>query len=635
MAEKNVLEQFATFNSLFSLSCATPGEVNSQSYRSANPLPRIILSSAGRFDGQRVQTAYGAPEYYIDNVSIDCSIAPTPTKGNGPWSKLSFDVYEPYSMGLFLQSCQAAALEAGFKSYLDNAAYVFRIEFKGWAGPNQPLEFGPYNWLVRLKKIDFTVNESGSTYKVECFPYNHIALSDQMNIIMNDVRLVGKTANEALIDHPDYSLVQYLNNREQQLVADGKKTYPDVFKIEFVGDNPFGRAPGNDLEFKPDSQGGMSVQKREGDVREGDKVIRGKMSINPKEKTLQFSQGMSITNMIDNIVLSTREARENATDESKLDAEGRVTWWKLDIDVKLLEPLDPKTKDFPKEVTYRIQVFKVHHSTYLHPEGTSRGVAICKSKAQKEYNYIYTGKNTDILKFNIEVKNMMFTAIDPNKAEDTQVQAAAGINRRVESLPDVSKQPSGAAPPSTGGNAPSAKQDLRVGNLPFKGGSGDLTTKQKIANEFYMAYLNSVGNQINLDLEILGDPFWLPELGLSNYHGSGDNQISGNNTMNHEATDIYCVVNFRTPVDPDSGGSANKEAGLYYFPDGDAPSPFSGLFKVIKCESNWKNGMFSQTLRGFRFPAQDVAGGPAFATEPDVPETDTGQIYDLPGVEGP
>lgn len=634
MAERNILEEFATYNSLFTFACPTPGELNSQSYRTANPLPRIIFSSAGRFNEQRVETAYGAPEFYIDNVTIDAVISPTPTKGSGPWSKITFDLYEPFSMGLFLQSCQAAALEAGYKSYLDNAPYVFRLEFKGWTGPNQPLSYGPYNWVVRFKSCDFTVNESGSVYKVECVPFNHTALSDQVNTIFNDVRLVGKTANEVLIDHPDYSLVKYLNTREQNLVAEGKKTYPDVYTIEFAGpNNTFGIAPGNDLEFKPDSQGGLGVQKRAGDVIEGDKVIRGKMSINPKERTLQFSQGMSITNLIDNVILSTREARENATDESKLDAGGHVKWWKLDVDVTLQEVLDPKTKDYPKNITFRIQTFLVHHTAYLHPEGVASGVEVLRSDAQKEYNYIYTGKNTDILKFNIEIKHFMFQAVDPGKAEDTSVQSNASINRLVASQPDQSVSQAGAAQASTGGGAVSAKSDLKAGNLPFKGGSGDITTKQKIANEFYMAYLNSNANQINLDLEILGDPYYLPEIGFCNLHGDTEEQTAGpNNTMNHEYRDVHCVVNWRTPADPDAGGAASAKKGFYYFPDGAAPNPFSGVYKVIKVESTWKNNLFSQTLRGYRVPAQDVpAGGPKFPTSAAAPQPDFGTIINIPG----
>lgn len=632
MASPNILEQFATYNCLFTLSCASPGQLNSQSYRSGK-LPNVIASSAGRDGGSRVQTAYGAPEYFIDNVSISAVVAPTNGTGSGPWSKIEFEVFEPFSMGLFLQSCQAAALNSGYKSYLDNAAYVLRLEFAGWTGPGSSATVGPFNWLVKLMNANFTVNEAGSTYKVECFPYNHVALSQQMNKVFNDVKLVGKTSNEVLIDHKEFSLVSFLNKREDQLKKDNKKTYVDKYNIEFVGDNPYGRGPGNDLEFKPESQGGTEKPKRAGDIYDeaSGKVIRGKMSLNPKEKSLQFSQETSLTNIIDQVILSTKEARDRATNEGLIDGQGRVTWWKTDVDVKLLE-FDPKLKDFAKDVTFRVQPYKIHHSAYLSPEGASKGIGACKSAAEKEYNYIYTGKNTDIIKFNIEIKNMMFTAIDPNKVEDSGGVANNSTNVSVPSQTMTSRQADGAAGPSLGGNAPQGKLDMGSGNLPFKGGSGQTSTEQKIANEFYMAYLNSVGNQINLDLEILGDPFWLPELGYSNFHGGGDSQSAGNGTMNHEATDIYCVVNFRTPADPDAGGASAAGPGGYYFPDGQTPNPFSGLFKVTKVESKFRGNLFSQSLGGFRIPAQDAGGGgEVFPTKTDKPEPDTGTYINNPG----
>ena len=632
MASPNILEQFATYNCLFTFSCASPGQLNSQSYRSGK-LPNVIASSAGRDGGARVQTAYGAPEYFIDNVSIKAITVPTNGTGSGPWSNIDFEIYEPYSMGLFLQSCQAAALNSGYKSYLDNAAYVLRLEFKGWTGPGSNASVGPYNWLVKLKNANFTVNEAGSTYKIECFPYNHVALSQQMNKVFNDVTLVGKTSNEVLVDNPERSLISFLNKREDQLVKDKKKTYPDKYNIEFVGDNPYGRGPGNDLEFKPESQGGTEKPKRAGDIYDeaSGKIIRGKMSINPKEKSLQFSQDFSITNMIDQVILSTKEARDRATNEGLIDGQGRVTWWKTDVDVKLLD-FDPKLKDFAKDITFRVQPYKIHHSAYLSPEGASKGIGACKGAAEKEYNYIYTGKNTDIIKFNIEIKNMMFTAIDPNKVEDSGGVANNSTNTSVPGQTMTSKQADGSAGPSLGGNAGPGKLDMATGNLPFKGGSGQTSTEQKIANEFYMAYLNSIGNQVNLDLEILGDPFFLPELGYSNFHGGGDSQSAGNGTMNHEATDIYCVVNFRTPADPDAGGASAAGPGGYYFPDGQTPSPFSGLFKVTKVESKFRGNLFSQIVEGIRIPAQDQGGGgDVFPTKTDKPEPDTGTYLNNPG----
>jgi hypothetical protein len=83
MALPNILEQFTSYNCLFTFSCASPAQLNSQSYRSG-PLPNVIVSSGGRDGSARVYTAYGAPEYYIDNVSIENFVVPTKGTGSGP-----------------------------------------------------------------------------------------------------------------------------------------------------------------------------------------------------------------------------------------------------------------------------------------------------------------------------------------------------------------------------------------------------------------------------------------------------------------------------------------------------------------------------------------------------------------------
>ena len=92
MALPNILEQFVTYNCLFTFSCASPAELNTQSYRSG-PLPNVIVSSAGGDGDARVQTAYGAPEYFIDNLSVSSVVAPTNGTGSGPWSKIEFEIF--------------------------------------------------------------------------------------------------------------------------------------------------------------------------------------------------------------------------------------------------------------------------------------------------------------------------------------------------------------------------------------------------------------------------------------------------------------------------------------------------------------------------------------------------------------
>lgn len=622
----NPLEDFATYNYLFTLACVTPGEVNATSYR--NKLNNIIFSSAGRFDADRVQTAYGAPEYFVDNVEMKGVVVPTPGAGNTIQLKINFEIFEPFSMGLFLQSAQEAALICGYKNYLDNAPYCLKLEFKGQKTTGEFDEIGPYYFLCKLNKIEFTVTEAGSRYRVETIPYNHQLFNETINTAFNDIKLTGKTAKEVLVDNPDNSLIVQLNNREKKLVDEKKKTFPDIYSILFVpcdwgGPNPFEPEKGGSLEFSPASTGGTEVFKRQGDVDGGDgKIIRGKMTINPKEKTLQFSQGTSLTNIIDYTVLSTKEARENASNPSKIDSSGYITWWRLDVDIKLLE-FDSAIKDYQKEIIFRITPFKVHHTVFAGPESKAKGVGKIKATLAKEYNYIYTGINTDILRFDIQIKNAFFQAIDPNKAEKTAVQANPGTNASVPPEAPKTEASEGQASVSESANAPRALPNLQIGNLPFKAGSGQMDSKQKLANEFYMAAITNKGDMMQLNMEILGDPYWLPENGQGNYHPSGGGTPIADGTMNHENIDIFVGVNFRTPIDARGGD------GLMTFANGENKSPFSGLYKIQEVVHTFSGGLYKVLLKGPRMSAQDVdIGGDFFATKLGDTEVDQNSVFE-------
>jgi len=131
----------------------------------------VVFSSAGRYDDLRVSTYYGKPEYFVNNFIINSVIIPREKNGNSNAMKLMFDVVEPYSMGLFLQSLQNAADKAGYKSYLDNCPYLLKVDFQGYTDDGlASSKFSKY-FPMRLIGVKMEVNDAGSTYKVEAVPY--------------------------------------------------------------------------------------------------------------------------------------------------------------------------------------------------------------------------------------------------------------------------------------------------------------------------------------------------------------------------------------------------------------------------------------------------------------------------------
>jgi hypothetical protein len=124
---------------------------------------------------------------------------------------------------------------------------------------------------------------------------------------------------------------------------------------------------------------------------------------------------------------------------------------------------------------------------------------------------------------------------------------------------------------------------------------------------------------VTVNLEILGDPYWLIDSGMSNYFvgaASPTAQITDDGTMNYESGNVYIYMTFRTPAD------INQETGLYDFSISGKESAFGGIYRVVSCENTFNDGNWKQKLKCIRMPG------------PQGPETvrainpETGEEYD-------
>ena len=76
------------------------------------------------------------------------------------------------------------------------------------------------------------------------------------------------------------------------------------------------------------------------------------------------------------------------------------------------------------------------------------------------------------------------------------------------------------------------------------------------------------------------------------------------NTANIEYQESFIEIIFKNPVD------VINSKGLYDMQYGNAPSPFSGVYRVLEIKHNWSNGMYKATLSAIRVAAQTGTTGP-------------------------
>ena len=151
--------------------------------------------------------------------------------------------------------------------------------------------------------------------------------------------------------------------------------------------------------------------------------------------------------------------------------------------------------------------------------------------------------------------------------------------------------------------------DLKSGNDPsgtteFSNGVADPAGTQsndirrQIAEMFHDRITNMTVDMVTAEMEIMGDPYFIPQQ-TGNYiadRGSNPN-ITNDGTMNYLDSSVFCIVNFRTPFDYQVKGATME------FPQ--IVSGFSGLFQIWAVTNRFSSGKFTQTLKMIRRKGQD------------------------------
>ena len=682
----NELRDFASYNYIFTLGCLNNFEINFPdiTYRVSDPSTVILKSGGGA--GSGAATAYegaGKVEYYIDNVEIDAIIGFNPQTKQTNATGINFQVIEPLSMGLFLQSLQVASLRSGHKNYLE-APFCLSVEFEGWDVNGKKINKPGTRRIFPIKfaNIDFEVTEGGSQYNVVAYPWHEQALTNQVQQIKTDLQITGSTVHE-LLQKGGASLHQHINRRNQERKKQGEVVTPDEFVILFptkrdsatenlagqqekvdsatvnpnegpAGENGFSEAEkrrifesvtgtenapmpadfdaelskllgitvkrsdiGNSIKTYAENEenineigkstlvksfldGGKQPFGRPKFVEvEGKEGVfeRGKIQISNKFRTLTFKAGTTIQEIIEEIILISEYGQKIADTEP--DENGMIPWFKVEADVYNITDhanMD-KTGKYPKVYAYRVIPFKAHVSRYQPSTKASPGIENLKRQCCKEYDYIYTGKNDDVLEFNINFDVAFFTAITPfggkNKANiknEEQNKAAGDKDKTEYTLEDGQDDNMSAS-----GNV---AVEEKIKNSTGSSGGGDLeNTKTSVARDFNEALMNSTVDLITADMTIWGDPYFIADSGMGNYNAGETDLINltADGTMDYQSSEVDIQLNFRTPLDQGKGNYMD-------FPNvGITPvGAFSGVYNIMTMTNSFNEGVFTQKMKMIR-----------------------------------
>lgn len=569
-------------------------------------------NSPGRFD------------MYIDDIEIESLMSFSPSSNSSLPTKIKFNVFEPYSINGFIEALHVVSVAAGYTSYLD-ASFVLKLEFKGYPEsgdfsspvtiPNTTRYFP-----IGLTGIDVDVSEKGTRYSVNAIPYNERSFGQQ-NVLKKSIKMKGSSVKEILTNLIDTVNKQNIKSY-QDSKPNGNVNQVDTYAIKFPSwddstgwvetqDNKIASAvlvellkdnalysmadPGNST--KPDGY------KTSGKASPSPQEVASKpesIKYNPTTTSVQFSENMNIHDIIVAVIRDSEYTRNIIKDIKKhTDQYGMVDYFMVRIETTNTGINNEETKKPVQNITYVITPYKIHFSKIPNLSDNLIKEEELKKLSVREYNYIYTGQNVDVLSFKLNFNTLFFEAIPVSmgKKDAPEAKTSAANNNNV--------QVSQSSPQNEDAKkfqVPLTPKRTDVTPIQYYGSNASQPLDDPysvLARNMHNSVVNSKSSMLTGELEILGDPFYLVTGGLGNFKPKPS---SKGKTTTGEANHLYgqllVTINFRNPIDI----MTYEEGGRVFFDPNRVP--FSGVYQVTDVISTFKSGIFKQRLNVLRMPGQ-------------------------------
>ncbi len=655
----NPLESYASYNYVLSLSALNKNQINDPDGTYMSGGDTMLICKSGNADPtNRVNVdGFGKNDFFITNLELDSMIGFRDGKNTNVIT-VSFEIYEPYSIGLFLLSLQLAAARSGFPNH-HLAPYLLTIEFRGnkESGVMQEVPNTKKFIPIIINSIDVTASESGARYTVNANVHTSYGQSIIYSKITKDIVIKGKTVQETLQSLE--SSLQYVINQQKAQGINNDKTgtnaQPDQILIIFpktltsplrnlgsttrgakftkkdtiVDKNSVFQKLGTVEKSVANSQNQIQAADINniaesslsfGNIKKGDNTAalydkvykqktmnRSSVTIDDSTGSFRFAQGTNIVSIINEVILNSDYAVDSLKDTG-LDEYGNRKWWRVETQTYYLGDNRIETNNIPATLTvYRVLEYLCHSSIITGPGLKPYGIDKVNENVPKVYNYMYTGNDktgsTEIMKFDISYKFGWFTSLLADKAnlsQDTELkEQRSAADSSENSAKKGLESTKGARPVLGGTNGPAYPDTATETTTGNSGGGGTNTEAVQIARQFHALISNPL-EMISLDMEILGDPFWISSSGMGNYIApvTKNSFINSDYSVNFQTGEVYIHVNFKSPID------INQATGLYSFPkiNGayDAAIMFKGVYRVNNVTSIFRDGVFKQVIKGYR-----------------------------------
>ena len=589
-----------------------------------NPGPKsyVIAEDGGRYPNRRHPATLGL-NYHIQEVNFSSTIGPNKVSKSSSLVTGNMTIVEPYGVTL-IDSLVAASFNGETFDNYHLHPMMLQLDFHGYDDKGNPMS----NTAMALHRKRFPIvmltmkigiTGAGSQYKIDFVPACSQPLQNEFEKTPEPFTITAGTVNE-FFNGPNGLAAQYLKH-QAGLVISQRYEYADSLKFDLdpvIAESKIVYDKQVPIHLGNTKSKGIDLTKSSFVIPQGTSMLdiitrvmshssylinlqmgledRLQGPVGPKDQTAIFNTIKTVTSVEYGGVTTGGLLKRAVYDNNR----GRL----------------------PMVMTYKIHQYPVW-------SGSSPNISQFPDSIPytvKEYNYIYTGKNVDIIDFKIEFNNTYHSAINTYNTQFASSESSE--NTDVDFKGNEQDGVLGWSPGKLAKYIPQLKLVPSVTPMRYKHVIGDKNTtigmnvKQRPAAQMaadtlktiYGATPSGSNDMINVPLTIVGDPTlikqddWLyaPSPTKSAEYNAWDSQsqaefVAKYGHLRMDAGQLVVTLTFNTPIDIDTDWANN---GLVY-PATTRTALFSGQYHIITIENRFRNGKFEQLLNLSRFMNTD------------------------------
>ena len=572
----NILHEYANWTYKIAWYMLSPDGYNTMMESGNPPTDKTLIARTGGA-GSELDVAM-AGDVYFRNLRFTSVIGNRQTGAATNNFELEMTVVEPYGASL-IGELAAMALNRTGKGSISPAEvpYLLEIDFAGYKDDGSMVQSilsskkGKKYIPIRIIDISMKLEAAGSVYTISMVPFSFFAQTPRYAEMEIGPVLEGKTVGEMLGDQ-GRGLMALINGNEQYKHDKGMIEFPDKYAIEFYCFNEQGNKT-DELEnskFAYPNSGSESTRMK----------LRPSNN-NPAAANYPITKGSLIKDVIKNIVLYSQYYAEKVDPKKPSGNNKPAELIKVIPVVEFTKDFDTARNEYAKKITFKVfntllwgELFPGVGS----PEVESWGYS-------KTYNWLFTGKNADIIDADLTFRYIYFATMQTNVSDYGQIKNQQ-VADDMRSLVDVASK-SKIAPAFKGGAVSNTGSNM----------SQRYINSVVAAEWFDSKMMSSTGDNITVDLRIIGDPDWIPQ--DASVRG-GDITVATElydkyDSVAVDVAGVYVKLNLRTPRD------YNDKTGLMDLKADQ--TTVQGVYQVITVESNFEDGKFTQLLNMVKMPA--------------------------------